>query len=120
MTQDIVSQVNPHVAMLIEAGSGERYRLFRTSFRALSSDVLARLRFLAKLRLLPAMFGGDAISTTVSGAMAQRYTGDVTILPRVGGPRAITRMIKNPDRSSLPPFFTPPTPPPVAGGPLWN
>ena len=29
--------------------------------------------------------------------MAQRYTGDVTILPRVGGPRAFLSSIQNPD-----------------------
>ena len=44
VTQDVVSQVNPHVALLIEAGSGERWSLFRSSFRALASDVLQAAR----------------------------------------------------------------------------
>ena len=105
VTQDIVSQVNPHVAMMICSDSGERFSLFRASFRAISSDVLQRLRFLAKLNLLPAMFGSVSISTTGDMMMAQRYTGDVTILPRVGGPRAFLNSIQNPDRPQMRSFI---------------
>ena len=105
VTQDIVSQVNPHVAMMIGSDSGERFSLFRASFRAISSDVLQRLRFLAKLNLLPAMFGSVSISTTGDMMMAQRYTGDVTILPRVGGPRAFLNSIQNPDRPQMRSFI---------------
>ena len=82
MTQDIVSQVNPHVNMMLGSDSGERFSLFRRAFRAISSDVIQRLRFLAKLNLLPAMFGSVSISTTGDMMMAQRYTGDVSTPPR--------------------------------------
>ena len=40
--------------MMIGSDSGERFSLFRASFRAISSDVLQRLRFLAKLNLCAA------------------------------------------------------------------
>ena len=67
--------------------------------------MLQRLRFLAKLNLLPAMFGSVSISTTGDMMMAQRYTGDVTILPRVGGPRAFLNSIQNPDRPQMRSFI---------------
>jgi hypothetical protein len=59
-------------------------------------DVLHRLKYLARLRLLPAMYGQD-----ITAAMEQRYTGDVTIVPRVGGPYAIIKMVQNPSRAMM-------------------
>ena len=51
------------------------------------------MRILAQLRLLPAMYGRD-----ITVAMTQRYTGDVTVVPRLGGPGALLRIVQNPPR----------------------
>ena len=63
---------------------------------ALSTEVLYRLRILGKLRLLPAMYGRD-----ITAAMTQRYTGDATILPRLGGPTALMRLVQNPTEAMM-------------------
>lgn len=42
------------------------------------------------------MYGRD-----ISAAMAQKYTGDVTILPRLGGPTALLRLVQNPTRKMM-------------------
>ena len=51
---------------------------------------------LAKLRMLPAIYGPD-----FKGAVKQRYTGDVTIVPNIGGPTAFLRMVQNPGRPMM-------------------
>ena len=55
-----------------------------------------RLRTLAKLRMLPAIYGED-----IKQAVKQRYSGDVTILPSLGGASALLRMVQNPDREMM-------------------
>lgn len=96
VTQNVVSQVNPHVSATAHGRTKQAYSAFRRGQRALSSEVLYRLRILAQLRLLPAMYGRD-----ISAAMTQRYTGDVTILPRLGGPAALLRLVQNPTKTMM-------------------
>jgi hypothetical protein len=43
------------------------------------------------------MYGQDLKSI----ALKQKYTGDVTILPRIGGPQAVLRMAQNPDAPTM-------------------
>eukprot|EP00962_Isochrysis_galbana_P003136 scaffold874_cov95-Isochrysis_galbana.AAC.1 len=43
------------------------------------------------------MYGQDLKSI----ALKQKYTGDVTILPRIGGPQAVLRMAQNPDPRTM-------------------
>jgi len=93
VTQTIVSQVNPHVVLTMKRHKGRATNsAFRRIESALSADVIYRLQMLAKLRLLPAMYGQDLKAI----ALKQKYTGDVTILPRLGGPQAVLRMVQNP------------------------
>jgi predicted acylesterase/phospholipase RssA len=96
VTQNVVSQVNPHVVAMIHSRKGARYSMLHNLQQYISADVLHRLRSLAKLRLLPAMYGPD-----LTAAMQQRYTGDVTVVPRIGGPYAIIKMVQNPDRQAM-------------------
>mmetsp|Transcript_1895 Transcript_1895/g.5176 ORF Transcript_1895/g.5176 Transcript_1895/m.5176 type:complete len:643 (+) Transcript_1895:1098-3026(+) len=93
VTQTVVSQVNPHVVLTMSKHRGSGFSLFHRLESALSADVLHRLQILAKLRLLPAMYGHDIKSI----ALKQKYTGDVTILPKIGGPQAVLRMVQNPE-----------------------
>ena len=99
VTQDIVSQVNPHVVAWLDqhAEVAAQFNVFRRLESYFSSDVLHRLQGLAKLRLLPAMFGSDLKSM----AFRQRYRGDVTVLPRLGGPHCLVRMVQNPTREMM-------------------
>ena len=89
-------QVNPHVVALLNSHKGEAYSVFRAISSALSTDMLYRLRTLGKLRLLPAMYGPD-----LTAAATQRYTGDVTIVPRLGGPTALLRVVQNPNERMM-------------------
>lgn len=95
VTQDIVSQVNPHISFTF-SGQAAKFGWFRRLESALSADVLHRLRTLAKLRMLPAIYGAD-----IKQAVKQKYSGDVTILPSLGGPTAFLRMVQNPDREMM-------------------
>ena len=81
---------------MLHSRKGERYSLIHRVQQHILADVLHRLRSLAKLRLLPAMYGPD-----ISAAMQQKYTGDVTIVPRVGGPYAIIKMVQNPSKAMM-------------------
>ena len=96
VTQNIVSQVNPHIVATMNSNRSNAYSWFRRGQAVLSAEVLHRLRIIAKLRLLPAMFGRD-----ITAAMTQRYTGDVTIVPRIGGPLALLRTVQNPEPSMM-------------------
>ena len=99
VTQDIVSQVNPHVVAMLHSrqpGASAAYSPLHRVQQHFLGDVLHRLKYLARLRLLPAMYGQD-----ITAAMEQRYTGDVTIVPRVGGPYAIIKMVQNPSRAMM-------------------
>ena len=62
------------------------------------------MRILAQLRLLPAMYGRD-----ITVAMTQRYTGDVTVVPRLGGPGALLRIVQNPTRKMMSRYIHPPS-----------
>lgn len=55
VTQDIVSQVNPHIVPTFNTHSAKVHISFRRLESALTGDVLHRLRMLAKLHMLPAI-----------------------------------------------------------------
>ncbi|KAL1515922.1 hypothetical protein AB1Y20_002536 [Prymnesium parvum] len=96
VTQDIVSQVNPHIVATFNSHTAKVHGSFRRLESALTEDVLHRLRTLAKLRMLPAIYGAD-----IKQAVKQKYTGDVTILPHLGGPTALLRMVQNPTKQMM-------------------
>ena len=91
-----LSQVNPHIVATFNGHTAKVHSSFRRLESALSGDVLHRLRTLARLRMLPAIYGAD-----IKRAVKQRYTGDVTILPYLGGPTALLRMVQNPDKAMM-------------------
>lgn len=55
VTQDIVSQVNPHIVATFTSHTAKVHSIFRRLESALLEDVLHRLRTLAKLQMLPAI-----------------------------------------------------------------
>ncbi len=100
VTQTVVSQVNPHIAIALSRKNpnhGAPFNALRRLEAALSYDIMSRLQILAKLRLLPAMYGPDLKGLF----LRQKYTGDVTILPNLGGPSCLLRMVTNPDPAMM-------------------
>jgi len=83
----IVSQVNPHISPFLREGgphaaarhSQPLQHALRRLQLWLNLDIQARTHKLARLRLLPRMFGQD-----VHGMFTQRYRGHVTIAPGKG------------------------------------
>ncbi len=79
VAQDIVSQVNPHVvAMLLKEDSKDGG--FRRLQSGLFSGVLHRLRSLAKLRLLPSMYGSDLSQAAAVTLMQRPCDGQATVM----------------------------------------
>lgn len=77
-----MSQVNPHVVpfvrdRVVRRVPGLRGTISRVEYY-LNLDIQQRCQTLAKLRLVPKMFGQD-----VRGVFLQRYVGTVTITPKL-------------------------------------
>jgi len=79
VTNFVVAQVNFHVVPLINKAyhPGEK-SLFWRMLQACEWDVRSRVLNLSRLGLFPRFFGQD-----VSKVFSQKYTGDVTIVPRM-------------------------------------
>ncbi len=83
----VVSQVNPHISPFLREGgphaaarhSQPMQHALRRLQLWLNLDIQARTHKLARLRLLPRMFGQD-----MHGMFTQRYRGHVTIAPGKG------------------------------------
>jgi hypothetical protein len=74
----IVSQVNPYVAPLLRKTWNPNASRLWTIEKFLQLDVRYRFQVLAKLGLIPRMFGQN-----IDGVFKQRYSGRVTILPEI-------------------------------------
>ena len=100
-----VSQVNPHVVPLLTMLGADKhhgtYSWLRVAKLSLLRVMLDRLRRLSSMQLLPAMYGPETMSSAAPLELNQKYSGDVTILPRIGGPSALSRMVQNPDPPTM-------------------
>ena len=79
VTQDIVSQVNPHVVPLLsKLGDSKHHGAFnwlRHAELALLPTMLEGMRALSSMQLLPAMFGSSNASKSTTLELNQKYSG---------------------------------------------
>eukprot|EP00742_Colponemidia_sp_Colp-10_P008059 GILJ01008696.1.p1 GENE.GILJ01008696.1~~GILJ01008696.1.p1 ORF type:complete len:688 (+),score=66.97 GILJ01008696.1:43-2064(+) len=91
--QFIVSQVNPHVVPFL--ANYKSKRLFDRFEYFLSIDIRQRCQKLAKLRLIPRLYGQD-----FSGVFMQSYKGHVTITPTMSLTDQL-KAISHPDEDDM-------------------
>ena len=97
-----ISQVNPHVVALSAGNLGAHkhhgaFNWLRHAELSLLPAMLEGMRALSSMQLLPALYGAASSKSTTPIEFNQKYSGDVTILPRLGGPDCLLRALQNPN-----------------------
>ena len=100
--QSIVSQVNPHVApFLSNQLTKHKVPFLSQCEKFLEADIHHRLKRLAKMKVIPKVYGQD-FSEVFSGK--QRYTGDITIVPNVSF-RMQFKVLSHPSHEDMEEYF---------------